>query len=103
MVNARLMWCLESEVHSFDVQCGFRKNRFTVDHLVRFETFAREAIIKKEYVIAIFFDLEKAYDTTWKQAILQDLHELGFLGPLPCFISNFLSERLLQVKIGSTL
>ena len=49
MVNARLMWCLES-----DVQCGFRKNRSTVDHLVRFESFVREAFIKKEYVVAIF-------------------------------------------------
>ena len=31
------------------------------------------------------------------------LHELGFRGRLPCFISNFLSDRLFQVKIGSTL
>ena len=63
----------------------------------------REASIKKEHVVAIFFDLEKAYDTTWKHGILRDLHELGFRGRLPCFISNFLSDRLFQVRIGSTL
>ena len=80
MVNARLMWCLESEGHLSDVQCGFRKNRSTVDHLVRFESFVREAFIKKEHVVAIFFDLEKAYDTTWKHGILRDLYELGFRG-----------------------
>ena len=102
MVNARLMWCLESEGHLSDVQCGFRKNRSTVDHLVRFESFVREAFIKKEHV-AIFFDLEKAKDTTWKHGILRDLHELGFRGRLLCFISNFPSDRLFQVKIGSTL
>ena len=101
MVNARLMWCLESEGHLSYVQCGFRKNRSTVDHLVRFESFVTEAFIKKEHVVAIFFDLEKAYDTTWKHGILRDLHELGFRGRLPCFISNFLSDRLFQVKIGS--
>ena len=78
-------------------------NCSTVDHLVRFETFVREAFIKKEHVIAIFFNLEKTYDTTWKHGILQDLHELGFRGRLPCFISNFLSDNLFQVKIGSTL
>ena len=55
MVNARLMWCLESEGHLSDVQCGFRKNRSTVDHLVRFESFVKEAFIKKEHVVAIFF------------------------------------------------
>ena len=69
MVNARLMWCLESEGHLADVQCGLRKNRSTVDHLVRFESFVREASIKKEHVVAIVFYLEKAYDTTWKQGI----------------------------------
>ena len=53
MVNTRLMWCLKSEGHLSDVQCGFRKNRSTVDHLVRFGTFVREAFIKKEHV-AIF-------------------------------------------------
>ena len=86
MVNARLMWCLESEGHLFDVQCGFRKNSYTVDYLVRFETFVREAFIKKEHFIAIF--------SIWKHGILRDLHELGFQGRLPCFISNFLSDRL---------
>ena len=74
MVNARLMWCLESEGHLCDVRCGFRKNRSTVDHLVRFESFVREAFIKKEHVVAIFGNLEKAYDTTWKHGILRDLH-----------------------------
>ena len=78
MVNARLVWCLESEDHLSDVQCGFRKNRSSVDHLVRFESFVREAFIKKEHVVAIIFDLEKEYDTTWKHGILRDLHKLGF-------------------------
>ena len=47
LVNARLMWCLESEGHLSDVQCGFHKNRSTVDNLVKFESFVREAFIKK--------------------------------------------------------
>ena len=63
----------------------------------------REAFIKKEHVVAIFFNQEKAYETTWKQGILRDLHELGFRGRLPCFIRNFLADHLFQVKIGSTL
>ena len=50
-----------------------------------------------------YFDLEKACDTTWKHGISRDLHELGFRRRLPCFISNFLSDHLFQVKIGSTL
>ena len=42
----------------------FRKNRSTADHLVRFDSYIRNAFAKKENVLAIFVDLEKAYDTT---------------------------------------
>ena len=58
---------------------------------------------KKEHVLAIFFDLEKAYDTTWKHGILSDLYDLDFRGHLPTFIDGFLSHRLFQVRAGSTL
>ena len=47
IVNARLMWCLESEDHLSNVWCGFPKNHSTIDHLVRFEIFIREALSRK--------------------------------------------------------
>ena len=47
-------------------QAVFRKNYSNNDHLVRLESFIRDAFITKEHCVAIFFDLEKAYDTTRK-------------------------------------
>ena len=44
------------------------------------ESFIRDAFVKKEHVVAVFFDLEKAYDTTWKYGIMKDLHKLGLKG-----------------------
>ena len=58
---------------------------------------------KKEHVLAIFFDLEKAYDTMWKHGILSDLYDLDFRGHFPTFIDGFLSHRLFHVRAGSTL
>ena len=63
MINTRLMWSLESQGLLSEKQCGFRKNHSTLDHLVHFQTFIRNAFIKKEHVLTISFDLEKAYDT----------------------------------------
>ena len=103
MINARLMWSLELQGLLSEKQCGFRKNQSTLDHLVRFETFIRNAFVKKEHVLTIFFDLEKAYDTTWKHGILADLWDLGFRGHLPRFIQSFLSERSFRVRVGSEL
>ena len=79
------------------------KNRITADHLVRFDSYICNAFAKKEHVLAIFFDLEKANDTTWKHVILSDLYDLGFRGHLPSFIDGFQSHRLFQVRAGSTL
>ena len=53
--------------------------------------------------MVLLFDLEKAYDTTWKCGIMKDLHDTGLRGRLPNFISNFLSDRSFDVRIGSTL
>ena len=103
MINDRLVWFLESNNLISGNQAGFRKNCSTNDHLVRLESFIRDAFIKKEHCVAIFFDLEKAYDTTWKYGIMKDLHSIGLKGRLPNFISNFLSDRSFNVRIGSTL
>ena len=73
---------------------GFRKRRGTIDHLIRLEIF-----IRKQHLIVGFFDLEKAYDTTWKYGIM---HDLGLRGRLAMFIKNFLFERTFEVHMGST-
>jgi Reverse transcriptase (RNA-dependent DNA polymerase) len=82
-------------------QSGFRKSRSTTDQLVRLESYVREAFVRREYIVSVFFDLEKAYDTTWKYGILRDLNEAGLRGRLPDFISKFLSEICFRLRVGS--
>jgi len=103
IINDRLMWYLESNDLITDHQSGFRNKRSTTDHLVSLETYIRDAFISREHVVAIFFDLEKAYDTTWKFGIMKDLHEMGLRGKLPTFINSFLNNRWFKVRVGTTL
>jgi hypothetical protein len=70
LVNDRLVWYQETNNILTEHQSGFRKQRSTIDHLVRLESFIREAFVRREHVVSVFFDLEKAYDTTWKYGIL---------------------------------
>ncbi|GFO23726.1 Pol-like protein [Plakobranchus ocellatus] len=98
MVNDRLVHVLESRNLLSNVQCDFRKDHSTLDHLVRLETITKKAFARKKQVLAVFFDLEKAYDTTWSYGILKDLFDLDFRGRLPIFISNFLKDRHFKVK-----
>ena len=103
MINDRLVWYLEDNNILADIQCGFRKRKSTLDHLVRLESFIRDAFLNKQEVVSIFFYLEKAYDTTWKYGILRDLHEAGLRGRMPIFISKFLENRNFRIRLGSTL
>ena len=103
MANPRLMWILEKLGVIDPNQSGFRKNRSTIDCLTKFQNDIREAIGRKEHAIAIFFDLTKAYDMAWRHGILMELHRVGLRGNLPKFVANFLSNRKINVRVGSTL
>ena len=54
-------------------------------------------------MVAVFFDLEKAYDTTWKYGILNDLYDMGPRGQLPIFITNFLNNRKFKVRLRTVM
>ena len=70
MINARLVWFLEKHGLISKFQSGFRHNRSTVDQLIRLESFIRDGFIRGHHVVSVFFDLEKAYNTTWKYGII---------------------------------
>ncbi|OOZ43399.1 hypothetical protein BOW38_12435 [Solemya velum gill symbiont] len=85
MINDRLVWFLESNNLLTNLQCGFRQGCSTIDHLVQLEIYIRDAFLKKEHVVTIFFDLEKGYKTTWQYDILKHLFDSG----LTCFYTEF--------------
>ena len=103
VINDWLVWYLESNGLISNLQCGFPSKRCATDDFGRLETVIAEAFIRNKHLAAIFFDLEKAYDTTWKYGIMRDLRDLGLKARLPHFISGFLSDRKFKVRIGSTL
>jgi len=64
------MWFLESINIITEYQSGCHKNRSTTDQVVRLESYIHKAVVHCEHVVSVFFDLEKAFDTTWKYGIL---------------------------------
>ena len=102
MVNARLQWYLESKGSLSPFQFGYRNMRSTTDALVALEIYIREAFAKNNLVISLFFDIEKAYDTTWRYHILKELHSEGLRGNLPIAIKNIIQNRTFKVRVGNT-
>ena len=101
-VNNRLMWFLEQTGRLHPNQYGFRQGRSCTDTLSRMGHYICQAFPRKHHVVAVFFDIEKAYNTTWKHHILMELHSTGLCGPLPRFIQNFLSSRTFRLKVGNS-
>ncbi|GFW15706.1 probable RNA-directed DNA polymerase from transposon X-element [Trichonephila clavipes] len=100
MVNTRLVYVLEKEKCISPLQSGFRKGRSTLDNLVFLESQIRDAFVRRNHFVSLFFDREKAYDRTWRYGILRNMHDFGLRGNLPIFIFNFLAVRYFHVRIG---
>jgi len=103
MINARLVWFLEKNQLISKYQSGFRHGRSTTDQLVCLESIIRDAFVRGNHAVSVFFDLEKAYDTTWKYGIMKDLHKAGLRGRMTAFIKGFLLNRVFRVRLGSVL
>ncbi|GFX13664.1 probable RNA-directed DNA polymerase from transposon X-element [Trichonephila clavipes] len=89
MVNARLVYQLEKNKCIPLFQSGFRKGRSTLDNIITLENKIRNAFVRRNHLVSIFFDIEKAYDRTWRYGILRTLFDFGFRGNLPTFIQHF--------------
>uniref|UniRef100_A0A8C2IDK7 ribonuclease H n=1 Tax=Cyprinus carpio TaxID=7962 RepID=A0A8C2IDK7_CYPCA len=103
MIVRRMNYILEKRELLSTFQSGFRKSRSTADALVLFENEANKAFVMKEYMIAVFFDIEKAYDTLWREGLLIKLNKIGIGGKLYNWVLDFLFECTFQVKIGEEL
>ena len=62
IVNNRLTWFLETNKLINPAQSGFRKNKSTVDQLIKLQNTIQNQIKGKGAVLGVFLDLQKAYD-----------------------------------------
>ena len=66
MVN-RLLWELEAMGALSISQFDFRRFRSTSDPLLMLEQTIRQAFKEKRVLLGVFFDLGKAYGSTWRE------------------------------------
>ncbi|GFX14448.1 probable RNA-directed DNA polymerase from transposon X-element [Trichonephila clavipes] len=85
---------------TFERMSGFRKGRSTLHNHVFLESQIRDAFVKRNHLVSLFFDIEKAYNRTWRYGILHNMYNFGLRGNLPIFIFNFLAVRYFNVRIG---
>lgn len=71
MVNKILIWHLEKNHLLTNIQSGFRHNRSTIDQLFSLQMEINNAFENQQHLVAIFLDIEKACDMTWRHYIIK--------------------------------
>ncbi len=74
-----------------------------MDPVLCLEDEIRKSQVNRESVVAVFLDVEKAYDMMWKEGLLIKLHLLGVGGRAFNWVKDFLYGRSIRVTIGKEL
>ena len=72
----------------------------TTDHLVSLERYVRDAFAQKQPAVGL---IGKGLRDHWQYGIIRDLHKIGLRGRLPVFLSEYLRDRRIRVRIENTL
>lgn len=102
IVNQRLTEVIKKRDLLTPYQFGFREQHSTIDPIQMLKWEAQEAFQKKQHLIAVFLDVEKAYDTMWRWRVLETLKRWNITGNLWNYIKNFLSDRTFSVMVGTS-
>ena len=84
-------------------QFGLRKNHSTSHACSLMLEEIVHAFEDKRYVLGIFLDLSKAFDTLGHQILLDKLHHYGIRGLAHTWFHNYLTERTQLVEIDHQL
>jgi len=103
LVKKRLNWEVEKRKILKDVQCGFRRNKSTIDNLVCFQRDAAYTLQNGLVMIAVFLDVDGAFDNLVHRQILLGLIEAGIRGRMLMFTKNYLEDREVHVRVGNTI
>ena len=82
-------------------QSGFRKAKSTDDHLFRLSQSIMESFNRGENVVAVFLDVEKAFDNFWHNGLRFKIFQLDLPTKMTRWLSDFLFGQLIQVIVNN--
>ena len=93
LMCTRLKKFLNSSKTFFDSQFGFRSGHATTDAVLQFLDYAYESVDSKKYLLTVFIDLKKAFDTVDLNILLRKLNHIGIRGTSYDWFSSYLLGR----------
>ncbi len=82
---------------------GFRKGHSVEDQILRFTQRISYGFHKKETSDLVLLDFSKAYDTVWRQRLLQSMLDIGVPAQYVLLLQDFLRNRQARVRFNGQL
>ena len=79
-------------------QSGFVKGKSTTDNQIKLQQTIHNTFVKKDFMVAVFLDIKKAYDCVDRSLLIKDLMEIGLEGQMAkCLFDILSSDRSARV------
>ena len=96
------MWTSPNIPRFSQNQFGFIPGKSSEDALCKIVTTIERAYSEQKYVLVIFLDISGAFDCTWHPFIIKSLIDKGIDGGYVHIIQDYLSNRLIRLKINNS-
>ena len=93
VIYNRMIEYIENNDIFSKTQYGFRKGLSTENAIVDFIDEIHKGLQNREYTVAVFMDLSKAFDVLNHDILLQKMEHYGFRGKFLNLIRSFISDR----------
>ena len=103
IITNRLSWFVENHYLLSPEQAGFRKQRSTIDHLVKLDYVIKSGFKTTKATVALFLDISKAYDSVWTNGLLYKPGKIGIRGNCLGWITNFIRNLSICIRIANNL
>ena len=86
-----------------DHQCGFRRNRSTIDHIFCIRQIFEKKWEYNEEVHQLFIDFKKSYDSVRREVLYKILPEFGIPRKLVRLIKMSLTKTYNRIRVGKNV
>ena len=98
IITERIKVVVENKKWLPNFQNGFRPKRSTMDNLIVIQQGIHASFKRKEYFLAVYLDIKKAYDCVDRQKLLNIIKKFGVKGNIFGYIKFFLGKRYNRVR-----
>ena len=102
IINKRIEHYLETNSKLKPSQYGFRHGKSTTDALLVLKNEIVHSLEKRHTCIVVHLDIAGAFDCVWHVGLLYKLLKLGVDWQTVNWIKNYLTNRRMVVRLGST-